>query len=159
MQAWLFGREEPRCDRSFARVERIPLGDGAWIELQREWLDGHARVFDELRDTVAWRSEEVHLYDRKVAVPRLFAELPSPRLPIVEAMRQALGARYATDFVRVTAAYYRHGRDSVAWHGDRIARDRPDDTLVATVSVGAPRKLLIRPTAGGRSIAVPLGCG
>lgn len=31
--------------------------------------------------------------------------------------------------------------------------------LVATVSVGAPRKFLIRPTGGGASRALALGCG
>jgi alkylated DNA repair dioxygenase AlkB len=153
-QTWLFGREEPRFDASFSRVERFTLAEGAWIELQRGWLDGHARLFDELRETTPWQAERRHMYERVVDVPRLFAALESPRAPIIEAMRQALGARYRTVFDSVTAACYRDGRDSVAWHGDREA-----DSLVATVSVGAPRKFRVRPFGGGRSLAFPLGCG
>ncbi|MEZ5201245.1 MAG: hypothetical protein R2742_07970 [Micropruina glycogenica] len=39
----------------------------------------------------------------------------------------------------------RDGRDSVAWHGDRIGRSRTEDTMVAIVSFGAPRQLSLRP--------------
>src|ERR671939_502605 len=60
---------------------------------------------------------------------------------------------------RASLAYYRHGRDSVAWHGDYVAREM-DEALVATVSVGEPRKFLLRPAGGGRrSIAFNLGWG
>jgi alkylated DNA repair dioxygenase AlkB len=39
---------------------------------------------------------------------------------------------------------YRDGRDSVAWHGDRIAREIAEP-LVAIVSIGEPRRFLLRP--------------
>ncbi len=155
MQGLLFGHETPRVARG--SFERTELGDGAWIELQRGWLIGHVRVFDLLRDSLEWQSEERKMYDRMVDVPRLFARVPS--LPIVEEMRAALNQRYATDFSRVTAAWYRDGRDSVAWHGDYVARELRHDTLVATVSLGAPRKFLVRPTGGGKSRAWSLGWG
>ena len=44
---------------------------------------------------------------------------------------------------------YRDGRDSVAWHGDRIGRSSTEDTMVAIVSIGAPRALLLRRRGGG----------
>jgi alkylated DNA repair dioxygenase AlkB len=44
---------------------------------------------------------------------------------------------------------YRDGRDSVAWHGDTIGRGSREDTIVAILSLGAPRPLLLRPLAGG----------
>ena len=37
------------------------------------------------------------------------------------------------------------GRDSVAWHGDRIGRGSHADTVVAIVSLGAMRPFLLRP--------------
>jgi alkylated DNA repair dioxygenase AlkB len=46
----------------------------------------------------------------------------------------------------------------VAWHGDRIARERPD-SIVATVSLGGPRRFLIRPKGGGTSTGFDLGRG
>jgi alkylated DNA repair dioxygenase AlkB len=55
--------------------------------------------------------------------------------------------------------YYRDGRDSVAWHGDRIGRGNREDTMVAIVSVGAPRALMLRPRGGGESLRYSLGHG
>jgi len=53
---------------------------------------------------------------------------------------------------------YRTGADSVAWHGDTTARDLPE-AVVATVSLGEPRRFLLRPRGGGRTIPFSLGRG
>jgi alkylated DNA repair dioxygenase AlkB len=48
----------------------------------------------------------------------------------------------------------------VAWHGDTIGRSRSEDTMVAIVSLGAARRLLLRPRSSGReSMAFALGYG
>ena len=155
----MIGREEPQHDGSFARLLRTALDDESWIELAPGWLAGHATLFEELRAGVAWREESRQMYDRVVGVPRLVAALPVGARPApVEAMRVALERRYATELPRVSVALYRDGRDSVAWHGDYVARTMRE-ALVATVSVGAARKFLIRPTGGGASRALSLGCG
>ena len=62
-------------------------------------------------------------------------------------------------FVTAGCCFYRDGRDSVAWHGDRIGRGRHSDTMVAIVSFGDPRRLALRPRGGGDSIAVEMGHG
>ncbi len=158
-QQWLFGRDEPRCDPSFARLVRAWSDGDAWIDFVPGWLAGHASLFDELHRSAPWREESRQMYEQLVAVPRLVAALPPPdRPPIVEAMRAALEQRYATAFPRVSAALYRDGRDSVAWHGDYVARKLPE-AIVATVSLGATRRLLVRPTGGGPSHAFPVGQG
>ncbi|MDA8062994.1 MAG: alpha-ketoglutarate-dependent dioxygenase AlkB, partial [Actinomycetota bacterium] len=54
---------------------------------------------------------------------------------------------------------YRDGRDSVAWHGDTIGRGAREDTVVAIVSFGATRRLLLRPVAGGPSVRFELADG
>jgi alkylated DNA repair dioxygenase AlkB len=54
---------------------------------------------------------------------------------------------------------YRDGRDSVAWHGDTIGRGSTEDTMVAIISVGAPRALLLRPRSGGPTLRHELGHG
>ena len=110
-----------------------------------------ARSSDRLRSPrrapVVWRSETRVMYDRTVEVPRQYAMLGDGHRdaghPIVSTMRHALDRRYGTRFERVSAALYRDGRDSVAFHGDYVARRMPE-ALVATVSVGAPRKFLLR---------------
>ncbi|GAC1540681.1 MAG: alpha-ketoglutarate-dependent dioxygenase AlkB [Polyangiales bacterium] len=159
-QLSLFGRDAPRFDASLARLERRDLGHGAWIDLARGWLGGHASLFDSLARALPWRSDERTMYERVVDVPRLYAGAPPAGAhPEIEAMRRALDAHYRTSFERVTFALYRDGRDSVAWHGDYVARERLEHTLVATVSVGAPRRFLLRPKGGGRSVGCSLGWG
>jgi alkylated DNA repair dioxygenase AlkB len=58
----------------------------------------------------------------------------------------------------VSLGYYRNGEESVAWHGDYVARKLPT-AQVATISVGEPRRFLLRPKGGGRSLALRLGWG
>jgi alkylated DNA repair dioxygenase AlkB len=122
----------------------------------RGWVSGHDALFDELESGLDWRRETMKMYDKTVVVPRLLARLP--REGIVEQMRAALSERYCEDFVFTTAALYRDGNDSVAFHGDTTARDMLE-AVVATVSLGAPRRFLMRPTEGGASIPLPLGRG
>jgi alkylated DNA repair dioxygenase AlkB len=147
------------AELSFASVERIDLGQGAWLELARGWLPEHAALFEQLLRDAPWRSEERAMYERRVVIPRLTATLGADELPPwVVHVRAALDARYGARFDRLGLALYRDGNDSVAWHGDRVARRMPE-ALVATVSLGAPRRFLVRPTGGGRSLALPLGWG
>jgi alkylated DNA repair dioxygenase AlkB len=158
----LFAAVAPAFDGGFAAIRRHELADGAWVEHQPGWVRGHDALFDELERTIDWRRERRRMYDRTVDVPRLVAGLPrsGDRVDheLVEAMRAALSARYGEAFVRATAALYRDGKDSVAWHGDTTARDLPR-ALVATVSLGAARRFLLRPAGGGASIAFALGGG
>jgi len=138
------------------RPERVPLGPGAWIDVQRGWLTGSAVLFDRLAERVPWRAERRRMYDRTVDVPRLTcfygegATLPDSAL---DAGGDALNAYYRAElgepFVTAGLCFYRDGRDSVAWHGDTIGRGSTEDTMVAIVSLGAARPLLLRPRGGG----------
>ncbi|MFC6082409.1 alpha-ketoglutarate-dependent dioxygenase AlkB [Sphaerisporangium aureirubrum] len=157
---------EPGVGPLGAAVRRIPLTDGAWIDLRPGWLTGADSLFDRLSRDVPWHAERRHMYDRVVDVPRLLKfydedePLPDPLLP--EAMR-ALNEHYAgrpgAPFRTTGLCLYRDGRDSVAWHGDRIGRGAHEDTMVAIVSVGTPRPLLLRPRGGGHSLRHELGHG
>jgi alkylated DNA repair dioxygenase AlkB len=73
-------------------------------------------------------------------------------------MRDTLSAAYGEPFLHLTAALYRTGADSVAMHGDTTARTMLR-SLVATISLGAPRRFVMRPVAGGPSRSLPLGRG
>jgi alkylated DNA repair dioxygenase AlkB len=152
----LFSAGAPSFDAAFRGARRIELAHGAWIEHARGWVSGHDALFDQLAATAAWREERMHIYDHDVAVPRLLARAPEGGL--LEDMRAALSTRYGEEFVRVTMALYRDGKDSVASHGDTTARDMVE-ALVATISLGAPRRLLLRPTEGGASRPFELGGG
>ena len=62
-------------------------------------------------------------------------------------------------FVTAGLCLYRDGADSVAWHGDRIGKGAHTDTMVAILSVGSARALMLRPRSGGSSRAFHLGHG
>lgn len=151
---------------SLADLERHPLAHGAWVDVRRSWLPDADEVMAALVAQVPWRAEKRQMYDRLVDVPRLVhtymigEELPHPAL--TEA-REALSAHYAVElgepFRTAGCCYYRDGRDSVAWHGDTIGRGSTTDTMVAIVSVGDPRRLLLRPRGGGESLAFEMGHG
>jgi alkylated DNA repair dioxygenase AlkB len=100
------------------------------------------------------------MYERNVEVPRLYGVLPEdgPGHPIIQPVQRALSEYYGEQFERISLGYYRDGNDSVAWHGDYVAR-RMHSALVATVSVGAPRRFALRPHGGGTSIPFSLGWG
>jgi alkylated DNA repair dioxygenase AlkB len=79
-------------------------------------------------------------------------------LPVIEEMRVVLSARYGVELDSGGINFYRDGRDSVAWHGDRIPKEVVDP-IVGIVSVGEPRKFLLRPKGGGPSVKFMLGRG
>ncbi|CUW26193.1 hypothetical protein TUE45_00904 [Streptomyces reticuli] len=148
-------------------LRRTELGAGAWIDLLPGWLSGADALFEQLAADVPWRAERRKMYDNVVAVPRLLAFYgatdPLPH-PVLEEARAALSRHYAEElgepFATAGLCFYRDGRDSVAWHGDRIGRGAREDTMVAILSVGAPRDLLLRPAGGGGgTVRRPLGHG
>jgi alkylated DNA repair dioxygenase AlkB len=153
-----------------ATVRRRRLSHGAWIDIRPGWFRGADTLFQRLIDGVPWRAERRQMYDRVVDVPRLLAyygegdELPDTALV---AARAVLNRHYARElgepFRTAGLCLYRDGRDSVAWHGDTIGRGAAEDTMVAILSVGAPRALVLRPrerdAAGGGTLRFELGHG
>ncbi|MET7854316.1 alpha-ketoglutarate-dependent dioxygenase AlkB [Streptomyces avermitilis] len=147
-------------------LRRTVLGAGAWIDLLPGWLSGADALFERLAADVPWRAERRKMYDQTVDVPRLLAYYraadPLPH-PVLTEARDALSAHYVAElgepFTTAGLCYYRDGRDSVAWHGDRIGRGAREDTMVAILSVGAPRDLALRPRGGGDVLRRPLGHG
>jgi alkylated DNA repair dioxygenase AlkB len=137
------------------RPQRVRLCHGAWVDVQRGWLAGSGVLFTRLAEHVPWRAERRRMYERFGDVPRLLcfydrdAELPDPALV---ACRDALSGHYRAElgetFATAGLCLYRDGRDSVAWHGDTIGRGSTEDTMVAILSLGAARPLLLRPRAG-----------
>ena len=147
-------------------VRRVPLARGAWVDLRPGWLAGSGAVFGALAETVPWRAEKRRMYDRVVDVPRLTcfydedAVLPDPVLTgALRALNAHYGAELGESFRTAGLCLYRDGRDSVAWHGDTTGRGSREDTMVAILSLGAPRALLLRPRGGGASLRYEIGHG
>ena len=159
-QQSLFDGGEPRVDGTFARLRRLALDRGAWVDHIPGWLQGHEALLDTLWSTMQWRSERRQMYERVVDVPRLMANVPDdgPGHPILQEVAEALSAHYGRPLFDISLAAYRDGRDSVAFHGDRLGI-RCADAIVAIVSLGYPRRFLLRRAGGGSSRAFDLGRG
>ncbi|MDO0917650.1 alpha-ketoglutarate-dependent dioxygenase AlkB [Streptomyces sp. DT2A-34] len=167
LQGSLFDQTDELRLGVLAGIRRTQLALGAWIDVRPGWLSGAGALFEQLATEVPWRAERRTMYDHVVDVPRLLAfygaddALPHP---VLAQARDALSAHYADElgepFTTAGLCYYRDGRDSVAWHGDRIGRGAREDTMVAILSLGAPRDLLLRPRRGGSgTVRRPLGHG
>ena len=147
-------------------VRRDELAHGAWVDVRPGWLTQAADLFARLVDEVPWRAERREMYDRVVDVPRLlcfYGEEDVLPDPVLGQCRDQLSAHYRRElgeaFVTAGLCLYRDGRDSVAWHGDTIGRGSTEDTMVAIVSLGSPRALMLRPRGGGPARRYELGHG
>jgi alkylated DNA repair dioxygenase AlkB len=146
-------------------IRRHRLARGAWVDHLPGWVRGSEAVLDVLLG-IDWRAERRVMYDNEVDTPRLLRWYGgNERLPheVLTEARARLSDHYAAElgepFVTAGMCLYRDGRDSVAWHGDTKGRSATTDTMVAIVSFGAPRPLLLRPRGGGSSIRFPVGHG
>jgi len=138
---------------------RIILAAGAWLEHDAGWLspDEADRALAALRDELAWEQREIVLFGRRILQPRLIAwagELgyrysgqtlePRPFTPTAGRLLARVSARAGVPFNHVLVNRYRSGADSMGLHAD----DEPElglDPIVAIVSLGATRRLLVRP--------------
>jgi alkylated DNA repair dioxygenase AlkB len=139
-------------------VERRDLFDGAWVDIEREWLEPAAAT--ELLGTLVreldWEQRHIVLFGKRILQPRLIAwagALPyrysgqtlEPR-PWPDAARAVLASVNATakvEFNHVLINRYRDGQDSMGYHADAEPELGPDPP-VATLSLGAPRRFTLR---------------
>lgn len=159
--AWqpsLLGDAAPEFSPTLDGVRRRFLGKGAWVDVVPGFLSGADTLFDEVLVQAPWKAFERPMYDRVVEVPRLETRQWRDRPPVVDRVARALGRHYGVRLPAISANLYRDGRDSVAWHGDRVGRVRAD-TIVAILSLGASRHLLLRPDGGGPSTGYSLHSG
>jgi alkylated DNA repair dioxygenase AlkB len=158
--AWqpsLFASPAPACAGGRgARWRRVRLDAESWLDVCAGFVAAPDELFDALLTGAPWTARTVTMYERVVEEPRLTAWLGEPLdaalevAPALGDLAAALSSRYGVRFTSLGAALYRDGRDSVAWHGDRVGRVAREP-LVAVVSLGAPRTFLVRPRGGGVS--------
>ncbi|HET6984637.1 MAG TPA: alpha-ketoglutarate-dependent dioxygenase AlkB [Myxococcaceae bacterium] len=163
MQSSLFDLEPLTFDRTFSRLERIHLDETAWIDVVPGWVAGSDQLFRTLSETLPWAQRTRFLYEQNRIEPRLTAGWHAgsgrPLEPaVLDEMRVVLSGQYGVLFDSAGFNFYRDGQDSVAWHRDKIPQ-RIHQPVVALVSLGEPRRFLLRPRGGGRSRPFPLGHG
>jgi alkylated DNA repair dioxygenase AlkB len=153
----------PSFDATFSRLIRTWLDERSYFDYAPGWVSGSDALFQQVLESRKWGQRTRHMYDHRVREPRLTApwnlRSGTPLLPrILDDIRLALSARYGVLFDSAGFNFYRDGQDSVAWHGDRI-RKEIEEPVVALLSLGEPRKFLLRPKGGGASRAFRLGSG
>ena len=132
---------------SDATTERRELDDHSWVDVTRGWLRNADDVYAALTEQVAWRQGRVFRYERYLDEPRMGCwfgrDTPYPHPALTEAHR-SIQHRYRVTFGGVGLAFYRDGRDSVAFHRDTDLR-YCENTVIAILSLGARRPWLLQP--------------
>lgn len=162
-QPSLFGATSLGFDAAYSRLQRMELDERSWVDYAPGWVSGSNELFERVVESRGWGQRTRKMYDAEVKEPRLTAswKLKSDRPldpTILEEMRRSLGDRYGVEFDSLGFNLYRAGGDSVAWHRDHIDRTIAEPVVVL-VSLGEPRRFLLRPYGGGSSIAFMLGHG
>ena len=140
---------------------RVQLDAASWIELIPGWLAAADTLFACLLERLPWQQRTRPMFERIVLEPRLTAEihdLTEAPHPSLRQAADALSTRFGVRYDHVWLNLYRDGQDSTAWHRDRFSCRRELCT-VPVLSLGATRRFLIKPRAGGPSHALRPAAG
>jgi alkylated DNA repair dioxygenase AlkB len=128
-------------------VERLDLGDGAWVDVARGWLADADALYELLLHEVSWQTSQLFRYDHYVEERRVTSwwtpGSPLPHPALAESTR-TLQHRYGVRFDGFGMMQYRDGGDGQAFHRDTDMRWL-DDTIIAILTLGARRPWLLRP--------------
>ncbi len=138
-------------------LERLDLGEGAWVDVARGFVQGAGEVHEALVEGVAWQASRLFRYDHYVDERRLGAMWrpgqPVPH-PVLLDVHRWLQHRYGVRFDGFSLIHYRDGNDGQAFHRDRDMRWL-EDTLIAVLSFGVQRPWLLRPRANRYAHELP----
>ena len=128
-----------------ADVERIWLDERSWVDVARGWLPDADAVYESVVADAPWHQSRIFRYERWVDEPRLSTSSKVAGMvhPALGEAHRAIRHRYKP-FDGFALAWYRDGRDGVAFHRDRELRWL-DDTVIAVLTLGAQRPWLMRP--------------
>lgn len=155
-------------------LDALPLPE-ADVRFDPAWIPAPdaAALFDVVRDAVAWENHPVRLFGREHPAPRLSCWIgdpgaryrysgvvrePRPWPAALDALRGRLSASIGVPFDSVLANLYRDGRDAMGWHAD----DEPElgpAPVIASLSLGATRRFVLRHRTGAPRLAVDLPAG
>lgn len=143
---------------AFDRATDHHLDDTSWITHVPGFVTGNEQLLERLSTIDRWEQRRRWMYHREVDEPRLTAEysLLSGELADAPAfivdVAATLAARLQVPYDKVWMNWYRDHHDGTGWHADRPANRAPT-AVIPVLSLGAPRRFLIRPAGGGPSTA------
>lgn len=173
MQAELFATLADAAPRELgpARWQPIELPDAS-VWLRRGFLEPAraGELLDRLIAEVPWRHDEIRMFGKVHALPRLqqwygdpgrvyawsgLVMRPLAWTPLLADLRASVERATKREFNSVLVNYYRDGNDCVGWHAD----DEPELGLtpfIASLSLGATRDFVLRKTADPRAAKVSI---
>jgi alkylated DNA repair dioxygenase AlkB len=148
-------------DASFATARRVSFDAHSWVEIVPGWMSGSRFLLERLATTVPWQQHDRRLFEQTFQEPRLTAEFRNlqdvPERALSAAV-DALSKHYGILYDSLWLNLYRDGQDSTGWHRDRFSCRRPE-CIVPVLTLGATRRFLIKPRAGGNSRVFRPGSG
>jgi hypothetical protein len=158
-QPSLFGAGNPAPDESYSTLRRCQLDDESWVDVAAAWMSGADTLFEDLAGSPVWDQRERWMHGRRIIEPRLtcgwtVGESPPP----LDDLAALLSQRYGVAFDSIWANYYRDGRDSVTWHGDRVrfrcsARWSPSCRWVVAGGSGCGRAAVVAANGSPSTVA------
>ena len=151
----------PIAESHHEEIEKIDLPAGGEIQFRRRYLNWNEAdlLFQTLMKQMPWKKSELLLNGQLVKTPRLQSWMGDPivrsgtysqsRLdwsPELDALRKRLEKLLDKKFDYVLLNLYQDGSDYVGYHADReVYRD---EDLIASISLGASRRFLVKPIVG-----------
>jgi alkylated DNA repair dioxygenase AlkB len=141
-----------------ADARRIAIDDGGLLLFDHAFRHNAGELFEALMREAAWEQHELRLFGRTVRAPRLSAWYAEPGCdyrysglelrarPFSDTLlgiRARIAALTGHAFNSVLLNLYRDGNDAMGWHSDD-ERELGPDPLIASVSLGATRRFLLR---------------
>jgi alkylated DNA repair dioxygenase AlkB len=142
-------------------LKPIHLPPDGWIAHVPGFAPDHAQLLQALVTTLPLHAETVRIMGRELPTPRLTSWHadpgftyrysgrtfdPQPWTAVLAALRDRTSDLLGAKFNGVLVSYYRNGADSIARHRDgekEMGPDAPDDVLIGSISLGAPRRLVL----------------
>ncbi len=144
---------------SFETATEHRLDQHSWITYVPGLLTGNQRLLSELTTLDVWEQRRRWMFDRMVDEPRLTGEYVDLRTAptLLAELAASLQERLGVPYDRIWMNWYRDHNDGAGWHADRPAH-RAATATVPVLSLGAPRRFLVRQIGGGPStVFTPAG--
>ena len=136
-------------------------------------LETAEQYYQELRQSLLWRQEDITMFGKTMKTPRLQAWygdedalykysniplIPQPWDRRLSAIKNDIEEQIEGRFNSVLANYYRNGKDSMGWHSDN-EKELGVEPLIASVSLGEPRRFLLKHKTSGEKLTLNLQSG
>ena len=116
------------------------------------------KIFTELKSTIPWQQDQIQVFGKTHAQPRLTALYgnegkpyfysnitmqPHYWTPLLQKIKSYVESVCETEFTSVLLNYYRDGKDSNGWHADN-EKELGTNPTIASLSFGAARTFQLK---------------